>query len=158
VSPVLTLAGVTAGYGGGDVLQGADLDCDAGSITCVVGPNGAGKSTVLRVVSGLLHPRAGEIRFGGRPIGGLPPEEVLRRGVAQVKGNHGCMNVAAQHRQRTADWVARRLNGGEPACAHGGGAVESRTTSRRGRLIVFATAGAPSICSNSRRAASTPSS
>jgi ABC-type branched-subunit amino acid transport system ATPase component len=84
VSGVLTLAGVTAGYGGGDVLRGVDLDCDAGSITCVVGPNGAGKSTVLRVVSGLLAPRSGKIGFAGRPIGGLPPEEVLRRGVAQV--------------------------------------------------------------------------
>jgi ABC-type branched-subunit amino acid transport system ATPase component len=80
----LTLAGISAGYGGGDVLQGIDLVCDAGSITCIVGPNGAGKSTVLRVVSGLLQPRAGEIGFAGRPIGGLPPEEVLRRGVAQV--------------------------------------------------------------------------
>jgi len=81
---VLTLAGVTAGYGGGDVLQGVDLTCDAGSITCIVGPNGAGKSTVLRVVSGLLRPRTGEVGFGGRSIGGLPPEEVLRLGVAQV--------------------------------------------------------------------------
>jgi ABC-type branched-subunit amino acid transport system ATPase component len=81
---VLTLTGVAAGYGGGDVLRGVDLACEAGSITCIVGPNGAGKSTVLRVVSGLLRPRAGEIGFGGRPIGGLPPEEVLRRGVAQV--------------------------------------------------------------------------
>jgi ABC-type branched-subunit amino acid transport system ATPase component len=81
---VLTLAGVTAGYGGGDVLQGVDLACDAGSITCIVGPNGAGKSTVLRVVSGLLRPRTGEVGFGGRSIGGLPPEEVLRLGVAQV--------------------------------------------------------------------------
>jgi ABC-type branched-subunit amino acid transport system ATPase component len=80
----LTLTGVTAGYGGGDVLQGVDLACEPGSITCIVGPNGAGKSTVLRVVSGLLHPRTGEIGFGGRPIGGLPPEEVLRCGVAQV--------------------------------------------------------------------------
>jgi branched-chain amino acid transport system ATP-binding protein len=84
VSGVLTLTGVTAGYGGGDVLRGVDLACDAGSITCIVGPNGAGKSTVLRVVSGLLRPRAGDVGFGGRPIGGLPPEEVLRRGVAQV--------------------------------------------------------------------------
>jgi len=80
----LTLSGVTAGYGGGDVLQGVDFACEPGSITCIVGPNGAGKSTVLRVVSGLLRPRAGEITFGGRPIGGLPPEEVLRCGVAQV--------------------------------------------------------------------------
>jgi ABC-type branched-subunit amino acid transport system ATPase component len=78
------LSGVTAGYGGGDVLRGVDLACSAGTITCIVGPNGAGKSTVLRVVSGLLRPRAGSVGFGGRPIGGLAPEEVLRRGVAQV--------------------------------------------------------------------------
>lgn len=81
---MLSLVGVTAGYGGGDVLQGVDLVCEVGSITCIVGPNGAGKSTVLRVVSGLLRPRTGEVRLGGQPIGGLPPEEVLRRGVAQV--------------------------------------------------------------------------
>ena len=81
---MLSLRGLVAGYAGGDVLQGVDLDCPAGSITCVVGPNGAGKSTVLRVVSGLLRPRAGTVSLAGEPIGGLPPDEVLRRGVAQV--------------------------------------------------------------------------
>lgn len=80
----LTVDGVVAGYGGGNVLQGVDLRCGAGSITCVVGPNGAGKSTVLRVVSGLLRPSAGTVLLDGRSIGGLPPEEVLGRGVAQV--------------------------------------------------------------------------
>jgi ABC-type branched-subunit amino acid transport system ATPase component len=81
---MLTLNGVTAGYGGGDVLRGVDLACAPGSITCVVGPNGAGKSTVLRVVSGLLCPRAGAVLLDGEPIGGLPSGEILRRGVAQV--------------------------------------------------------------------------
>jgi ABC-type branched-subunit amino acid transport system ATPase component len=81
---MLTLSGVVAGYGGGDVLQGVDLDCPSGSITCIVGPNGAGKSTVLRVISGLLAPRAGEVVVDGQPIGGLPPEVILRRGVTQV--------------------------------------------------------------------------
>lgn len=81
---MLSLAGVVAGYGGGDVLQGVDLECPRGSITCIVGPNGAGKSTVLRVISGLLRPRAGEIVVDGQPIGRLAPEEILRRGVTQV--------------------------------------------------------------------------
>lgn len=81
---MLSLAGVVAGYGGGDVLQGVDLECPRASITCIVGPNGAGKSTVLRVVSGLLAPRGGEIVVDGKPIGGLPPQEILRRGVTQV--------------------------------------------------------------------------
>ncbi|HEY4845679.1 MAG TPA: ATP-binding cassette domain-containing protein, partial [Candidatus Dormibacteraeota bacterium] len=50
---LLELQGVTAGYGGGDILHELDLTVEEGAITCIVGPNGAGKSTVLRVVSGL---------------------------------------------------------------------------------------------------------
>lgn len=85
---MLTLDGVVAGYGGGNVLQGVDLHCAAGSVTCIVGPNGAGKSTVLRVVSGLLRPSAGTVLLDARPIGGLPPDEILRRGVTQVPQSH----------------------------------------------------------------------
>ncbi|MQA04177.1 MAG: ATP-binding cassette domain-containing protein [Streptosporangiales bacterium] len=81
---MLTFEGVYAGYGGGDVLQGVDFHCTEGSITCIVGPNGAGKSTVLRVISGLLSPRSGEVRLGTRAIGGGKPDEILRLGVAQV--------------------------------------------------------------------------
>jgi ABC-type branched-subunit amino acid transport system ATPase component len=81
---MLTLTSVVAGYGGGSVLQGVDLHCAEGTITCVVGPNGAGKSTVLRVISGLLRCTEGEITMAGEPIGGRPPDEILRRGIAQV--------------------------------------------------------------------------
>ena len=77
--------GVTAGYGGGDVLRQLDLRVEARSITCVVGPSGAGRSTVLRAVSGLLRSRAGEIRFDGVPIGGRSPRAVLGLGVVQVR-------------------------------------------------------------------------
>jgi ABC-type branched-subunit amino acid transport system ATPase component len=81
---MLTLEGVTAGYGGGDVLQGVDLHCAPGTVTCIVGPNGAGKSTVLRVISGLLHCRTGTIDMDGRRIEKLPPEEILKLGITQV--------------------------------------------------------------------------
>jgi ABC-type branched-subunit amino acid transport system ATPase component len=81
---MLALRGIVAGYGGGDVLQGVDLEVGAGSIACIVGPNGAGKSTVLRAVSGLLRPRAGEISLEGARLDVLSPAEILRRGVAQV--------------------------------------------------------------------------
>lgn len=85
---LLRLQNVIAGYDGSDVLKGVDLDVEKGSITCVVGPNGAGKSTVLRVISGLLKPRRGEITFDGRPIGGLKPRQVLSMGIVQVPQNH----------------------------------------------------------------------
>ena len=81
---MLTLEAVTAGYGGGDVLQGVDLHCAPGTVTCIVGPNGAGKSTVLRVISGLLRCRTGTIEMDGRRTDKLPPEEVLKLGITQV--------------------------------------------------------------------------
>lgn len=81
---MLTLSGVFAGYGGGDILRGVDLTVEKGSITCVVGPNGAGKSTLLKVISGLIKPRLGTVTFQGKSIGGKSPQEILRGGIVQV--------------------------------------------------------------------------
>ncbi len=85
---LLRLHNVFAGYEGGDVLKGVDLDVEKGSLTCVIGPNGAGKSTMLRAISGLLKPRLGEITFNGRSIGGMNPRQVLSLGIVQVPQNH----------------------------------------------------------------------
>ena len=84
MTALLELAGVTAGYGGGDILRELDLSVEDGGITCVVGPNGAGKSTILRVVSGLLRPRRGTLRFRGESLLGLSPRAILARGIVQI--------------------------------------------------------------------------
>jgi branched-chain amino acid transport system ATP-binding protein len=81
---MLKLIDVYAGYGGGDVLQGVELDVPEGSVCCIVGPNGAGKSTVLRAVSGLLRPRKGDVQLGGQSICALHPSRILAMGVSQV--------------------------------------------------------------------------
>jgi branched-chain amino acid transport system ATP-binding protein len=80
----LTLKGVVAGYGQGDILRGVDLRVPAGTVTCVIGPNGAGKSTILRTVSGLLRPKQGTIALEGESLVGLSPREVLAHGVVHV--------------------------------------------------------------------------
>jgi branched-chain amino acid transport system ATP-binding protein len=80
----VTLEGVVAGYGLGDVLRGLDLVAESGKITCLIGPNGAGKSTVLRAVSGLLKPRRGAILLGDRNIVGESPRHLLELGVVHV--------------------------------------------------------------------------
>ena len=85
---LLRLHNVFAGYEGGDVLKSVNLDVEKGSITCIIGPNGAGKSTMLRVISGLLKPRLGEVAFNGRSIGGMKPRQVLSYGIVQVPQNH----------------------------------------------------------------------
>jgi ABC-type branched-subunit amino acid transport system ATPase component len=84
VSSLLELDRVVAGYGQSDILRDLGLRVEAGGITCVVGPNGAGKSTLLRVISGLLRPRSGQVRFQGESITGLSPRAVLDRGIVQV--------------------------------------------------------------------------
>src|SRR6185437_6850490 len=81
---LLELEGVTAGYGGGDILRDVNLRVPEGTITCIVGPNGAGKSTVLKLVSGLLAPRQGDVRFRGKSIARLSPRAILKLGVVQV--------------------------------------------------------------------------
>jgi len=84
MSALLSLEGVVAGYGQGDILCGIDLTVEEGSVTCLVGPNGAGKSTVLRTVSGLLHPRDGRVTLAGEDISRATPVSVLLRGVVHV--------------------------------------------------------------------------
>ena len=59
----LKMQQVVAGYDGSDILKGVDLFVEEGSVTCIIGPNGAGKSTLLRVISGLVRPRLGTVRF-----------------------------------------------------------------------------------------------
>jgi branched-chain amino acid transport system ATP-binding protein len=86
---MISIRGVVAGYGGGDVLQGLDLTIEQGSLTCIVGPNGAGKSTVLRAVSGLLAPRRGQIHVDGNDIAGLHPADIIRAGVVHVPQKNG---------------------------------------------------------------------
>ena len=81
---MLKLLDVYAGYGGGDVLQGVDLEVPEGSVCCIVGPNGAGKSTVLRAISGLLQPSKGDVHLEGKSICGLHPSRILGMGVSQV--------------------------------------------------------------------------
>jgi ABC-type branched-subunit amino acid transport system ATPase component len=85
---LLSVRGVCAGYGGGDILKRVSIEVPRGEITCVVGPNGAGKSTLMATISGLLRPRQGEIRFGGQVVSGLAPRQVLARGISQIPQAH----------------------------------------------------------------------
>jgi branched-chain amino acid transport system ATP-binding protein len=105
---LLKLQNVYAGYDGGDVLKGINLEVEQGTTTCIVGPNGAGKSTVLRVLSGLLKPRLGEITFEGRPIGGLPPRQILALGIVQVPQSHSLFpSMTVQENVRLGAYTLR---------------------------------------------------
>ncbi|HVY48785.1 MAG TPA: ATP-binding cassette domain-containing protein, partial [Minicystis sp.] len=64
----LAARGAVAGYGGRDALAGVDLNVFSGEIVALLGPNGAGKSTLVRVLSGAMPLRAGEVELGGAPF------------------------------------------------------------------------------------------
>src|SRR5690242_9408155 len=78
------LAGITAGYGDTIVLRDVDLVVPPGTIVALLGPNGAGKTTTLRVASGLLRPRQGEIRIDGENFTGSHAERLAVAGVCHV--------------------------------------------------------------------------
>ncbi len=81
---MLELQGIRAGYGGVEIIHEVTLQVDEGRIVSLLGANGAGKSTLLSVVSGLMKPWAGSVRFMGTDITGRPPHEVAEQGLIQV--------------------------------------------------------------------------
>lgn len=80
----LEIEGLDAGYEDLQVLDDIDLDVEAGEYVTIVGPNGAGKSTVMKSVFGLTTYMGGQVAFAGEDITGLPPEEVITRGISYV--------------------------------------------------------------------------
>ena len=67
-----------------EALKGVSIKVERGQIVTLIGANGAGKTTTLRAVSGLLHPRSGEIRFDGGSLRDIPPHVIAAMGVLQV--------------------------------------------------------------------------
>jgi branched-chain amino acid transport system ATP-binding protein len=81
---LLNVSAVCAGYGDVRVLHDVDLTVHAGEMVCLIGSNGAGKTTLLRTLSGVVTANAGSIVFLDRPIAGLSPQEIVRRGISHV--------------------------------------------------------------------------
>jgi branched-chain amino acid transport system ATP-binding protein len=70
-------------YGNIQALKGITIEVNEGECVTLIGSNGAGKSTTLRSISGLTPPRSGSIRFDGREISQLPPQEIVGLGICQ---------------------------------------------------------------------------
>ena len=84
MTPLLATHALTAFYGDFQALFGVDFELRAGEAVGIIGANGAGKSTFLKAVTGLLPAAPETIVFDGRPIGGLPAAQIVRRGIAMV--------------------------------------------------------------------------
>ncbi len=81
---ILEVDNIETFYGNIQALKGVSLRISEGEIITLIGANGAGKTTTLMSISGVVPPRSGEVRFEGRPINQLPPEEIVSLGLVQV--------------------------------------------------------------------------
>ena len=84
MNPVLETRGLSKSFGGVRAVSGVDLAMPRGEIRALIGPNGAGKTTFFNMLTGQLIADAGEVRFKGERLSGLPPHAVWRRGVSRT--------------------------------------------------------------------------
>jgi branched-chain amino acid transport system ATP-binding protein len=83
-SPLLDLNHIDTFYGPAQVHFDLNLIVNAGEIVCLLGGNASGKSSTMKVILGLVKPRAGRVLFEGQDITGLPTPQIIRRGISSV--------------------------------------------------------------------------
>ncbi len=81
--PILSTVGLTRRFGGLIAVNNVTLDLHVGEVHAVIGPNGAGKTTLTNLLSGDLPPSAGEIRYAGGNLAGLPSHRISRLGLGR---------------------------------------------------------------------------
>lgn len=81
---MLKINNLSVNYGEIKALKDISIDVTDGDIITLIGANGAGKSTLLKTISGLLKPKAGEIIFKDENIGGLVPQNIVKKGIIHV--------------------------------------------------------------------------
>jgi len=124
-------------FGGLKALDGFTLSLEEGELVGLIGPNGAGKTTVFNLITGVYRPSRGEIRFRGRSLVGLRPNQIVRLGIARTfqnirlfKGLSVVDNVRAALFSQTGYGLLPALVGGSRA-----GAEETRVYQRAMEML-----------------------
>ena len=114
---LLSVENISVRYGQLTALRNASIAIAEGETLFVTGPNGAGKSTLLKAIAGVVKPRQGSIRFGGKEIAGKAPEDIARMGFSMVPEGRevfGSLTIAENLRlgagmRRDKDQAARDM-------------------------------------------------
>ena len=105
---LLEVVDLRTGYGALPVLHGVSFSVEEGTTAVLLGLNGAGKSTTVNTIAGLVKPWSGEIRFDGQPIGGVPANEMVTRGVAlSLEGRHVFPALSVRDNLELGAWTRR---------------------------------------------------
>lgn len=86
---ILEIDDMAAGYDQADVVRDLSINVNAGEVVALFGPNGAGKTTTLRVISGMIKPSRGTVRYKGADVTKLSPTARARAGIAHVPEGRG---------------------------------------------------------------------
>ena len=81
---MLTIHNINKSFGGLHAVKDCSFTAEEGKITALIGPNGAGKTTAFNIISGTLRPDSGEVQLEGKPITGLHPHKITRRGMSRT--------------------------------------------------------------------------
>jgi branched-chain amino acid transport system ATP-binding protein len=112
---LLRTQGLRAGYGPIEVISDVSIAVKAGRITALLGANGAGKTSLIRALCGMVKVE-GEIHLGERSIRGLRPEQIARRGVAQVPEGRGTFaDLTVEENLRVGSFARREAAGFDEA-------------------------------------------
>jgi branched-chain amino acid transport system ATP-binding protein len=87
VSAILDVSNLGKSFGGVHAVQDVSFSVARGTICSLIGPNGAGKTTVFNMISGLVPPTRGTVRFEGEVITGLPAHGMAQRGLGRTFQN-----------------------------------------------------------------------
>ena len=81
---MLAIHNINKSFGGLHAVKDCSFMAEQGKITALIGPNGAGKTTAFNIISGTLRPDSGEVHLEGKPITGLHPHKITRRGMSRT--------------------------------------------------------------------------
>ncbi|OCW59591.1 ABC transporter ATP-binding protein [Hoeflea olei] len=84
MNSILNVEGLSKRFGGLAALSDVSFEVERGHISGIIGPNGAGKTTCFNLITGTLSATSGKVVFDGREITGLPPHQVVERGLART--------------------------------------------------------------------------
>jgi len=82
--PILRVDKLTKDFGGLRAVDGISFEIGRNEIVGLIGPNGAGKTTTIRLITNLLRPSSGAVRFKGEDITGLPIWKIVNKGIAST--------------------------------------------------------------------------
>ena len=86
---MLSLEHLDVYYGVIPALRDLSVEVNEGEIVTLIGANGAGKSTTLKTICGLLKPKKGQVKFRGKVISGVAPNQIVQMGISQVPEGRG---------------------------------------------------------------------